>query len=491
MVRLLQPTVARNGLLKAGTLAIGCFEDRPVPIGALEPAVGRRLRKAARGRAWRASAERRLELPVGPNDRVQTVLYGLGPAEDFDLHGLNGWIDRLRLDLEATAPSELLFAVPRHRALHSKEGAETVLRRLALLGYRFDTFRETQPATLKRVRVLPPAGAEAAYRAARAGALAVARGTALARELADTPPNRATPAWMAARARSVARDLGARARVLEPKELGRLGLHALLAVGRGSSNTPRLVRLEHGTRGPVVTLVGKGITFDTGGISLKPGAAMDEMKYDKSGACAVLGAFAAAVELDLPLRLRAYLALAENMPDGASYRPGDIIQTRSGKTVEILNTDAEGRLVLADALALAAEEEPSAIVELSTLTGATVVALGHHGAALYSPDDGLARDLLTAAEQGAERLWRMPLWPEFRGEMKGRHADLRNLGIRWGGANSAAAFVGEFMGECKRWAHLDIAGTAWRPAEAGPDFGATGYGVATVTRWLVNEAAKG
>jgi leucyl aminopeptidase len=258
----------------------------------------------------------------------------------------------------------------------------------------------------------------------------------------------------------------------------------ILAVGQGSAREPRLVRLEWGSEGPVVALVGKGVTFDTGGISIKPAARLDEMKYDKSGACTVLGIARAVARLALPVRLRAYLPLAENMPDGAAYRPGDIIRCYNGKTVEILNTDAEGRMILADALALAVEEGPDAVVEYSTLTGACVVALGHHGAGLYSPDDELAAALLAGAEAGGERLWRLPLWPEFAEEMQGTHADLKNSGGRWGGANTAAAFLASFVGDHRRWAHLDIAGPAQIPKENNGSKGATGYGVALTVHWL-------
>jgi leucyl aminopeptidase len=261
----------------------------------------------------------------------------------------------------------------------------------------------------------------------------------------------------------------------------------ILAVGGGSARPPRLVRLEGGEGRRVVALVGKGVTFDTGGISIKPAAAMDEMKYDKCGACAVLGVVHGAAALDLPVRLRAYLPLAENMPDGGAYRPGDIVRCYGGKTVEILNTDAEGRMLLADALAWAAHERPQALIEYSTLTGASVVALGLGAAALYTPDDGLAGELLAAAAASGERLWRMPLWPEFREEMKGTHADLKNSGGRWGGANTAAAFLSEFVSPLERWAHLDIAGPAYAASDGKRSVGmpgATGYGVATTLRWL-------
>ncbi len=246
-----------------------------------------------------------------------------------------------------------------------------------------------------------------------------------------------------------------------------------------------MIRLQYGTSGPRIALVGKGITFDTGGISIKPAADMDEMKYDKGGACAVLGIAHAVAALELPVRLTAYTPFAENMLSGNAYRPSDIVRCYNGKTVEITNTDAEGRMILADAMAWAAEERPDAMVELSTLTGSCVVALGLQAAGLFTPDDGLADELSAAAAESGERLWRLPLYPEYLEEMKGTHADLRNSAGRWGGASLAAAFLSQFTGEVERWAHLDIAGVANVKADlAGGAAGATGFGVASTVAWL-------
>jgi leucyl aminopeptidase len=213
---------------------------------------------------------------------------------------------------------------------------------------------------------------------------------------------------------------------------------------------------------------------------------MDAMKYDKCGACAVLATAAAVADLNLPIRLRVYAPIAENMLDGSSYRPGDIVRFANGKTAEITNTDAEGRLILADALAWAAAEEPrpEALLEFSTLTGACVVALGHHGAGLFTPDDGLAGELFAAARASGERIWRLPLWPEFLDEMKGAQADLRNSAQRWGGASTAAAFLSQFTGDLPRWAHLDIAGVSDIGRDQNGHPGATGFGVALAVAWI-------
>ena len=309
-------------------------------------------------------------------------------------------------------------------------------------------------------------------------------GIALARDLANTPGNVADPQWMEEQIREVAERHGIGCTVLQRAELEEKGMGGLLAVGGGSAVPPRLVRLEWGVEGVVVSLVGKGVTFDTGGISLKPGADMDEMKYDKSGACAVLGIARIVSELGLPVRLRGYVPLAENMPDGSAYRPGDIVRCYNGKTVEILNTDAEGRMMLADALALAVEEGAEVLLEYSTLTGGAVVALGLTAAALYTPDDELAGELLASAEAAGERLWRMPLWPEFVEAMKGVHGDLKNSGGRWGSANTAAAFLSQFVDGHPHWAHIDLAGPAYVGRDSDDPPGATGYGVATTLDWL-------
>jgi leucyl aminopeptidase len=364
------------------------------------------------------------------------------------------------------------------------------VRDAALGGYRFDRFREGDgPGTPLEVSLVPVSGEERLWRAALPVGAAVAAGVELARDLANTPPNVATPAWIAAQATALARRHRGRATVLAPAELRRRGMGGILAVGGGSSNPPRLVRLELGRGARTVALVGKGVTFDTGGISIKPAAQMDEMKWDKSGACAVLGALEAVARLRLPLRVRAYLPLAENMPDGGAYRPGDIVRCANGRTVEITNTDAEGRMILADALCWAVAERPEALVEMSTLTGACVVALGPTGAGLFSPDDELAGALVAAAERTGDRLWRLPLWPEFLEEMRGTHADLRNSGGRWGGASTAAAFLSQFAAPLPSWAHLDIAGPAY-VGEGKGRRGATGYGVALTVEWLRALAAR-
>ncbi|MDX1643362.1 MAG: leucyl aminopeptidase, partial [Thermoanaerobaculia bacterium] len=404
-VRLTKSVPARHALVVGGI-----FEASPAPsvegseevLGALERA---RERPGFTGRSGQ-----RAEAETSGDGAHQVVLHGLGARDEFDSAALAKWLRRIGDELRSRDRSSALVVAPRHDLLTDEGGAEQLLRGLALLDYRFDEFKKSDgsPARIESLSLLPPPGEESRYRQLLPIAAASARGVVTTRDLANSPPNRATPAWMAERARELAEELGMQATVLEPEHLEERKMGGILAVGSGSANRPRLVRLTWGEGETTVALVGKGVTFDTGGISIKPAASMDEMKFDKSGACTVLGIARTAAELELPLRFAVYLPLAENMPDGASYRPGDIVRCYNGKTVEILNTDAEGRMLLADALAWASEERPDYLIDFATLTGACVVALGHHGAGLFAADDGLAGELLEAAESSGERLWRLP-----------------------------------------------------------------------------------
>lgn len=487
MTELVQVEIAAGALPEAEVLVVGCFEGEEPTL----PDVGDELARAvARGVArpgFSGREQQAVEVTVDGGPIPVVALHGLGKRDELDFRGLGIWIDRVLETLRTNGVTRAAWVAPDCPEARGEPAAERICRRLGLGSYRFDRFRQEKreaPVRLREVALIPPPGDETAYREAQPLAEAIAEGVIHCRDLANSPANVADPEWMEERARELAAQHGMDVEVLGPRELEKRGMGGLLAVGQGSSRPPRLVRLEWGSGGPVVALVGKGVTFDTGGISIKPAARLDEMKYDKSGACTVLGIATTVARLGLPVRLRAYLPLAENMPDGAAYRPGDIIRCYGGTTVEILNTDAEGRLILADALALAVEEGPDAVVEFSTLTGACVVALGHHGAGLFTPDDALAAELLAGAEAGGERLWRLPLWEEFAEEMQGTHADLKNSGGRWGGANTAAAFLASFLGDHRRWAHLDIAGPAQVPKEQNGSKGATGYGVALTTHWL-------
>jgi leucyl aminopeptidase len=324
-----------------------------------------------------------------------------------------------------------------------------------------------------------------------------AEGTCFARDLSNTPGQDLTPELLAGHARDVARQTGARVQVFGVPQMERLGMGALLAVGRGSVHPPRFIVLERAPaaaipkrgRVPTVVVVGKGITFDTGGISIKPRENMHKMKYDMSGAAAVLGLFSALPTLELPFRVVGLIASAENMPGGRALKPGDIVRALDGTTIEVTNTDAEGRLVLADALAYARRYEPDAVVDLATLTGAVSIALGNLAAGLFGNDEDLTAELAAAAGLSGERLWPLPTWDEYAADMKSDVADLVNSsGGREGGAILGAVFLKHFA-RGMRWAHLDIASTAWtgtdRPHEPR---GPTGFGVRLLLEWLSRRA---
>ncbi|TAM11376.1 MAG: leucyl aminopeptidase [Nevskiaceae bacterium] len=360
--------------------------------------------------------------------------------------------------------------------------------------YRFDAMRgktaraALTPPKLQRITFnLAGRRTLAAAEQGLAQGTAIAAGCRLARDLANTPANHCTPTDLATQAEHLAQDYSITTRILDEKAMRKLGMGALLAVAAGSRQPPRLIVMEyrHGARGqkPVV-LVGKGITFDAGGISLKPPAGMDEMKFDMGGGASVFGALLAAAQLELPIHLVGVVAAAENLPDGNAVKPGDVITTLAGHTVEILNTDAEGRLVLCDALAWVQKNyTPELVVDMATLTGACIVALGHHAHGLFSNTPELARDLLTAGDTVGDRAWQLPLWEDYQEQLKSEFADFANVGGRDAGAITAASFLHRFTRKL-RWAHLDIAGTAWTGKAA------TGRPVPLLAQFLIDHAAR-
>ena len=353
--------------------------------------------------------------------------------------------------------------------------------------YRFDRFKSEKPESTALESLIFNTDCPQAQRAI-AHAQAVSAGVKAARDIANMPPNICNPAYLAEQAKHLAAEFGALSlEVIDETQMAELGMNAYLAVSRGSAN-PAYMSILHFNNAPdknakPIVLVGKGLTFDAGGISLKPAADMDEMKYDMGGAASIFGVMAAVAQLDLPLNVIGVLAGCENLPDGNAYRPGDILTTMNGLTVEVLNTDAEGRLVLCDALTYAERFEPQLLIDVATLTGACVVALGQHNSGLICEDENLAADLLHAAQQTTDKAWRLPLSEEYQEQLKSPFADLANIGGRWGGASTAGAFLSNFTKKY-RWAHLDIAGTAWLQ---GANKGATGRPVALLTQFLINQ----
>ena len=356
-------------------------------------------------------------------------------------------------------------------------------------GYQFEQFKskKAEPRSLKKITLLTDPGELAEVQRGILHAQAIACGMSFARDLGNLPPNLCHPSYLAEQAKAMAKaQKNLSVEILDEKKLKALGAGAFLAVAQGSDQPPRMIVLNYqgGKKGakPVV-LVGKGITFDTGGISLKPGLGMDEMKYDMCGAASVFGTLRAVLELQLPVNLVCLLACAENMPSGGATRPGDIVTTMSGQTVEILNTDAEGRLVLCDTLTYAERFKPQAVIDIATLTGACIVALGSNASGLMGNNEALVQQLLQAGKAADDRAWELPLFDEYQEQLDSPFADIANIGGPKAGTITAGCFLSRFAKQY-HWAHLDIAGTAW--ISGGKDKGSTGKPVPLLTQYLLD-----
>ncbi|MEO8154311.1 MAG: leucyl aminopeptidase [Rhizobacter sp.] len=353
-------------------------------------------------------------------------------------------------------------------------------------------YRHTKPSApsasgLVKLTLVCSKGQAKAVLAGLARGRAVAAGVTLARELGNRPGNHCTPSYLADQAKKLGKEHDLKVEVLDRKEIEKLGMGAFLAVAQGSHEPLRFIVARYNGAAktePPVVLVGKGITFDSGGISIKPAAEMDEMKYDMGGAASVLGTLRAIAELKPKLNLIGVIPSCENMPDGRAVKPGDVVTSMSGQTIEILNTDAEGRLILCDALTYVERFKPAVVIDIATLTGACIVALGHHNSGLFSADDELAGQLLAASQSALDPAWRMPLDDEYAEGLKSNFADMGNVGPRAGGAITAAMFLKRFTGKY-RWAHLDIAGTAWK---SGAAKGSTGRPVPLLTHFVLSQA---
>ena len=355
--------------------------------------------------------------------------------------------------------------------------------------YSYRTTKPTapKPSGLNRVTVRVTPEQEATCKEGLKRGVAMAEGVTLARELANRPANHCTPTHLAQEAHQLAQDWGVKVQVLERKDAEKLGMGSFLAVAQGSEQPPKFLVLEyHGgdAKSAPVVLVGKGITFDTGGISLKPAPEMDEMKFDMGGAASVLGTFRAIAQIKPKINVVGLIPACENMPSGRAVKPGDVVNSMSGQTIEILNTDAEGRLILCDALTYAERFKPEAVIDIATLTGACVIALGHHRSGMYSTDEALATDLQRCGDETGDLVWRMPLDEEYDEALKSNFADVANVGGRAGGSITAAMFLKRFASKYP-WAHLDIAGTAWK---SGAAKGGTGRPVSLLTQFLLHRA---
>jgi leucyl aminopeptidase len=358
------------------------------------------------------------------------------------------------------------------------------------VAYRFDRLKsgKAEKSSLRKLVFMVGQRDEVAeVESAVKRGVAIVHGMNLAKDLGNLPGNHCTPTYLAEQARDLAKVHGMNCKVLEEKDMAKLGMGSLLSVAKGSDEPPKFIVLHYtgGKKGdkPVV-LVGKGITFDSGGISLKPAAEMDEMKYDMCGAASVLGALQAAAELRLTLNVVGIIPTCENLPNGRANKPGDIVTSLSGQTIEILNTDAEGRLILCDALTYAVRFEPAAVVDIATLTGACIIALGNVVSGLLANDDALAREVMAAGDAAHDRCWQLPLLDDYQEQLKSNFADMANIGGRPAGTITAAAFLSRFT-KSYPWAHLDIAGTAWK---SGKEKGGTGRPVPLLVHFLAGRA---
>lgn len=478
-------TVRAEGLLmfrfEGAPLALPAAADR----AAYEAAARRRRHKGARGET--------LMVPLAPGKGARLLLVaGLGAADRLDAETLHRAAAAAARLAQQERVGSLVVAPPRAAG---KLGVEEIVRAvaegLALGAYRFEPFltepSKRTPLLDKATICVGPKGPGAAVLAPAAAVVAAAK---WARDVVNLPAAEIYPETMAAEIVRAVAGTAARARVFEPARIEREGMNALLAVGRGSERTPRVVHVVYKPRGRAkarVAFVGKGVTFDAGGYDLKNADGMDTMKCDMGGAAAAVGALVALARMKAPVEVHAVVGLVENLVSGRSYKPGDVLVTRAGKTVEVNNTDAEGRLVLADLLDYAKTTvKADAVVDVATLTGACCVALGNNCSGLFSNSDALAADLAAAAARAGEKLWRLPLIQEYRDGLKSDVADMKNTGGRFGGAITAALFLETFADAKRPWAHLDIAGPAFLKTE-DPFFGkgATAAGLATLVEYAL------
>jgi leucyl aminopeptidase len=493
-----RPQESRSDLL---VVPIAALDDGagqlPARLASLDSALDGGIAAAVESGDFRGKKDQKLLLyPNGRLPAKRVLVLGLGPEPAIDTEAIRRVGGTAVREACALKAAKLTISAPRARRVKAGATAQALAEGAILGGYRFDAYKEKPedpPGEVSAVQLcFERAGdVRAARQGAKRGAI-LAESQNLARDLSNAPGNALPPAALAREARKVAKEVGLKVKVFGVPELEKRKMGAILAVGAGSVNPPRLIVLEHRPArarkdAQPLCFVGKGVTFDSGGISIKPSAAMDEMKHDMSGAATVVGTLRACALLNVPHPVVGIIGAAENMPSATAYRPGDIVTSASGKTIEILNTDAEGRVVLADALHYACTEyEPSAIVDLATLTGACVVALGRWASGLFSNNERLSDRLRKAGDAVGEIAWPLPLLDGHHKAVKSPVADVKNTGGREAGSSTAAAFLAAFVGDTP-WAHLDIAGTAWT-THVGPTQprGATGIGVRLLLELLEN-----
>jgi leucyl aminopeptidase len=482
----------KPGTVKAGCVVLGVYEKRRLSSAAGD------LDKTTRGLLTRLMKDGEMDGKCGQTLLVhyprgahceRVLLVGCGKEKEFSEKRYREAVAAAAAVVNSSGASDATSYLAEldvgDRDLYWKV-RQLVETSIAAL-FRSDDLKSKKDKTPRQLRRLAvnTADTDTAHRAIRDGN-AIAGGVELARRLGNLPGNICTPSYLADQARELGKaHKSLKVSVLSEAAMEKLGMGSLLSVSRGSREPARLITLEYrgGNRDdkPVV-LVGKGVTFDSGGISIKPSPAMDEMKFDMCGAASVLGTLQACAEMDLPLNVVGVIPTTENLPDGNASKPGDIVTSMSGQTIEVLNTDAEGRLILCDALTYCGKFKPDVVVDIATLTGACVIALGGHAAGLLGNDDKLAEELLAAGSYAADRAWRLPLWDDYQPQIDSNFADMANIGGREAGTITAACFLSRFTGDY-RWAHLDIAGVAWKQ---GKEKGATGRPVSLLTQFLLD-----
>jgi len=488
-------TVTQGTWAKAAgeILVVGLVQKAPIgnEAAALDRAIGGKIRSAIDASEFSGKWQQTLLLYTDGTIACRRVLLiGLGEQAAFTQDRLRQAASTAARRVRDAGAAQCVLPVGwgEVNGISPADVAQTMAEGLLLGLYRFEAYKTDREEEKFRACMLRVSKAEdpaAAESGARRGEIVAAAATYV-RDLCNHPANIVTPTYLADEATRIAADHHLQVEVLERADMERLGMGALVGVAQGATTPPKLITLEYkGGDGPPVVLVGKSVTFDSGGISLKPADDMDRMKYDMTGGATVLATIRAAAQLKIPIHLIAVLPATDNMPAGNAIHPGDILTTLSGKTVEVINTDAEGRLCLADAITYSLRHKPRVLIDLATLTGACVVALGNHAAALFGNDADLMAALQAAGETTGERVWPLPLWDDYFSQIKSDIADLKNSGGRTGGAITAALFVKQFVGDTL-WAHFDLAGVGWNTDTTRPDLakGSTGFGVRLLISYL-------